>query len=287
MHADHEHDDLHDRGLAFDLATLQARASAPARLERRGALKLLAGAGAGLVLVACGSDSRSASTTTSTVGGTTSTVAGSSGAAVDAIPQETGGPYPGDGSNGPNVLVESGIVRQDIRSSFGSYSGTAEGVPMTVDLTVVTAGRGDPRAGAAVYLWHCDREGGYSLYTSGVTDQNYLRGVQETDADGRLTFTSIFPGAYAGRWPHMHFEVYPDLATATAAGSPLVTSQLALPEDSCDVAYATAGYEQSITNLSRTSLQSDMVFSDGYERQLATVTGTVDGGMTATLTVGV
>ena len=64
------------------------------------------------------------------------------------------------------MLVESGIVRQDIRSSFGSYSGTAEGVPLTIDLTIVDAGSGAPMAGAAVYAWHCDRDGGYSLYST-------------------------------------------------------------------------------------------------------------------------
>ena len=126
MHDDDEHDDLHDRGLAFDLATLRARALQPTRLERRGALKLLAGAGAGLVLVACGSGgSQSASSTSTTAGaGATTTTAGSSSrGSIDAIPEETGGPYPGDGSNGPNVLDESGIVRQDIRSSFGDLLG--------------------------------------------------------------------------------------------------------------------------------------------------------------------
>ena len=34
-------------------------------------------------------------------------------------------------------------------------------------------------------MWHCDREGGYSLYSDGVTEENYLRGVQITDADRR------------------------------------------------------------------------------------------------------
>ena len=291
MHADHEHDDLHDRGLGFDLATLRARASQPTRFERRSALKLLAGAGAGLLLVACGSDDQSTATTTTgdstttTAGGTTTT--GSSGTSVDTIPEETGGPFPGDGTNGPNVLVESGIVRQDIRSSFGSYTGTAEGVPLTIDLTIVDAGSGAPMAGAAVYAWHCDRDGGYSLYSDGVTDQNYLRGVQEADDDGRLSFISVFPAAYSGRWPHVHFEVFNDLATATSAGSRIVTSQLALPEDVCATVYATTGYEQSVPNLAQTSLDRDMVFSDGYDAQLATVSGSVDAGMTATLTVGV
>jgi len=290
MHADHEHDDLHDRGLAFDLAVLRARAHQPTRFERRSALKLLAGAGAGLLLVACGSDDQSTATTTTgdstttTAGGTTTT--GSSGTSVDTIPEETGGPFPGDGTNGPNVLVESGIVRQDIRSSFGSYTGTAEGVPLTIDLTVVDADRGAPLAGAAVYAWHCDRDGGYSLYSDGVTDQNYLRGVQEADDDGRLSFISVFPAAYPGRWPHVHFEVFRDLATATSAGSRIVTSQLALPEDVCAAVYATTGYEQSVPNLAQTSLDRDMVFSDGYDAQLAAVSGSVDAGVTATLTVG-
>ena len=293
MHDDPtEHDDLHDRGLAFDLATLRARASEPTRYERRGALKLLADAGAGLVLVACGSGGSTASTTTtagatSTTAGGGTTTTGSSGASVDVIPEETGGPYPGDGSNGPNVLTESGVVREDIRSSFGAYSGTADGVPLTIDLTVVVAATGAPLPGAAVYLWHCDRDGRYSLYSSGVTDQNYLRGVQEADADGRLRFTSIFPGAYSGRWPHIHFEVFADLDAATSGGSPIVTSQLALPEDVCTAVYATDGYEQSVSNLARTSLAGDMVFQDGYGDQLAAITGSTDAGMVASLTVGV
>ena len=88
--------------------------------------------------------------------------------------------------------------------------------------------------------------------------------MQETDANGTVTFTSIFPGAYSGRWPHIHFEVYPSLDEATPAGTKLATSQIALPEDACKLVYATAGYEQSVANLAQTSLATDMVFSDGW-----------------------
>ena len=120
------------------------------------------------------------------------------------------------------------------------------------------------------------RDGAYSLYSDGVTGENYLRGVQEADADGKLTFTSIFPGAYAGRWPHIHFEVYASLDEATSAGPIKATSQIALPQDVCEQVYATDGYEQSIANLAQTSLQTDMVFSDdGGARQLATMSGSV------------
>ena len=283
------HDDgLHDRGLAFDLATLRSRALNP-RLERRGALRVLAGAGAGLVLVACGADAKTAtssstSTTSTTASGAAPTVAGATGV---AIPDETAGPFPGDGSNGPNVLTQSGIVRRDIRSSFGTLSGRAEGVPLSVDLTVVSASDGKPMAGAALYLWHCDRGGGYSLYSSGVANQNYLRGVQEAGSDGQLSFTTVFPAAYSGRWPHIHFEVYPSLTEATSAGSRLVTSQLALPKDACDRVFATTGYEQSIANLAGSSLDTDMVFRDGYDTQLASVSGAVSAGLSASLVVPV
>lgn len=279
-------DDLHDRGLAFDLRTLAERASLaarlPTRLERRGALKLLAGAAGGLVLVACGSDSSSSSGTTTSSTSTTA-AQGSSG---DPIPEETGGPYPADGTNGPNVLTESGVVRSDIRSSFGSLSGTASGADLQVRLLVVDAGSGDPLDGAAVYLWHCDPEGRYSLYSQGATDQNWLRGVQAADTDGSLGFTTVFPGAYRGRYPHMHFEIYPSLDAATSAGSRLVTSQLALPADACEAVYATSGYEASLQNYPSTPLDGDMVFSDGYESQVASVSGDV-GSMTASLTIRV
>ena len=184
------------------------------------------------------------------------------------------------------MLTASGVVRADIRSSFGSYSGTAPGLPLTLDLKVLDLKNGaNALAGAAVYVWHCDRDGRYSLYT--VTNQNYLRGVQVTDANGGVAFTTIFPGCYSGRWPHIHFEVYADVASATSAGSKLKTSQVALPEDSCREVYGTNGYSQSITNLNGTSLQSDMVFRDGWSSELATVTGDTANGYTATLVVAV
>ncbi len=264
-HPDERHE--HDLGLAHDL---------PRLMGRRRVLGLLAGA-AGLAAVAACAPERGAPP-----GGTTTVSSGTS--AAGEIPEETAGPYPGDGSNGPNVLTESGVVRSDIRSSFGSLSGTAEGVPLTIELTVTdVAGAALP--GAAVYLWHCDRDGAYSLYD--VEDRNYLRGVQAADAAGRVRFTSIFPAAYAGRWPHAHFEVYPDLAAATTPDNALVTSQLALPEDVCAQVYATTGYERSVANLADVSLDGDNVFSDGWGTQLATVTGTVTGGLTAALAVPV
>jgi protocatechuate 3,4-dioxygenase beta subunit len=204
------------------------------------------------------------------------------------IPEETAGPFPGDGSNGVNVLTQSGIVRSDITGSIGPGSAVAAGVPLTIKLKVIDlSDDGKALAGAAVYLWHCDQEGRYSMYSDGVTGENYLRGIQKAGADGVVTFTSIYPAAYSGRWPHVHFEVYPSLEQATTSTTKLRTSQLALPEATNMAVYATAGYEASVANMSQTSLESDNVFSDGHSLQLAKVTGSVSGGYTANLTVPV
>jgi protocatechuate 3,4-dioxygenase beta subunit len=269
---------------------------------RRRILQLIGGAGL-ITVVGCASNSSSSSGATSTAATSSSATSGSasSGAAttattaaaaaatdIEQIPEETAGPYPGDGSNGLNVLTQDGVVRGDIRSSFGSASGVAAGVPTTIKFTVLdTANGGAPLAGAAVYVWHCDREGRYSGYSQGVTDENYLRGVQETDASGVATFTSIYPACYSGRWPHVHFEVYPSLAEATKAGTKLATSQIALTEDVSDTVYATDGYSQSVRNMTQVSLSTDMVFRDGAELETPTVTGSVTDGYVVSLKVGV
>lgn len=255
-----------DQGLGFDVSTL---------FSRRRMLQAL-GLGAGMVaLAACG------------VEATTSESKPSAGGGLTEIPDETAGPYPADGSNGPDVLEESGIIRQDIRSSFGTGAATAGGVPFEFELAVLDlANGGVPFAGVAVYAWHCDRAGGYSMYSEGLENENYLRGVQIADDEGHVRFTSIFPACYSGRWPHVHFEVYPDQASIADATTAISTSQLALPEDVSEAVYATDGYEQSVSNLSRVTLESDSVFAeDGGVHQLAEVTGSVADGYVATLTV--
>ncbi|HEY7198326.1 MAG TPA: hypothetical protein VH306_14190 [Gaiellaceae bacterium] len=264
------HDETHDHdlGLSHDL---------PILLSRRRVLGLFASGLGATALAACGFESGAGSGSTTAASGETE------------VPEETAGPYPADGSNGPNVLSESGIVRRDITTSFGGSTDTAEGVPTTIALRLLdVAGGGGPLAGAAVYLWHCNRDGAYSLYDSSIADQNYLRGVQVSGEDGRLSFTSIFPACYDGRWPHVHFEVYESVDAAVAGTSKLRTSQLALPKELCDSVYTSAdGYESSHANLSQVSLDSDMVFGDGYASQLASWSGSVDDGISLELNVGV
>ena len=163
------------------------------------------------------------------------------------------------------------------------------GIPLEVVLNVQdVANGGNPLAGAAIYLWHCDAEGGYSLYSDGVAEENYLRGVQEVDADGNVRFTTIYPGCYSGRWPHIHFEVYESLAAATDGRNAIKTSQLAFPQGVSEAVYADDRYPASTENLDDTSLESDMVFGeDGAALQMAIMSGDNDAGYTAVLAVGV
>ncbi|MFP7761734.1 intradiol ring-cleavage dioxygenase [Marisediminicola sp. LYQ85] len=268
---DRADEEVVDQGASFDMRTL---------VSRRGMLSLL-GLGAGaLTLAACTSETGS------------STGSGSSGAssatAEGEIPDETAGPYPGDGSNGPDVLERSGIVRSDIRTSLDGGT-TAAGVPMTLDLTVLDVANGDaPFAGVAVYVWQCDAAGLYSMYSPGVEDETYLRGVQVADADGLVSFSSIFPACYSGRWPHIHFEVYPDVADITDSTTAISTSQVALPDDVSRAVYASSEYAGSSANLEQVSLESDNVFGDdGGQLQLATVTGDTTSGYRVSLTVRV
>ena len=211
--------------------------------------------------------------------------------ACSRIPGETAGPYPGDGSNGPNVLTQIGIVRADIRASFGKAgTAVAPGTPLTLTLKLVNVNDNcAPVAGYAVYVWHCDASGRYSMYSSGVTAENFLRGVQVSDSAGKVTFTTVFPGAYAGRWPHIHFEIYPSLDQVTAGANASLTSQLALPDAACRAVYAQSSlYPGSLANLNAMSLATDSVFgNDGGVLQIATTAGDTASGYTATLEVGI
>jgi protocatechuate 3,4-dioxygenase beta subunit len=254
---------VHDRGLAFDLGTMSRR-------------RMLTVVGGALALAGGGS----------LLGGTAEAAAAS---CTEEVESETAGPFPADGSNGIDVRTVAGVVRRDIRPSFGGSTTVAQGVPLRFSL-IVSDLSCVPLEGFAVYVWHCDREGRYSLYSSGVTGENYLRGIQVTDRHGRVTFTSVFPACYTGRWPHIHFEVYSSLADATSGAGPIrKTSQIAFPEEVADQVYDNAeGYEQSVTNMSRLTLATDMVFGDDLAaREMATITGDVSCGYTARLAITV
>ncbi|MFD0520694.1 dioxygenase family protein [Paractinoplanes durhamensis] len=169
-------------------------------------------------------------------------------------------------------LVRSGIVRSDIRRSFGTASGVARGVPLDIRLRLTSANSGRPLTGYAVYLWHCDQNGNYSLYGEGLERANYLRGVQTADTAGWARFTSIFPGAHDGRWPRLHVEIY----SGPACRDLLHRAQIALPGDAAEQVYATGGYAATL-DAGTMSMPLEM----------ACVTGDVRRGMVATKTLAI
>jgi protocatechuate 3,4-dioxygenase beta subunit len=260
--------------LQRDLLQLQAQ-----RLARRRVLGWLAGG-----------------TVAAALGGRTA-FAASPAMTCTVAPEETNGPFPADGSRAPfgrtlNVLQQSGIVRRDITASFGSSQTVAAGVPLMLTLTLEQSSHGCAALqGHAVYLWQCDHNGEYSLYAPRIAHENYLRGVQVTDAAGQVTFQTIFPACYSGRYPHMHLEVYPSLATASQQSSALLTTQLALPRDTCARVYANGGYHGSLSNLADLMVSNDPVFAESTAAQIAAQTlavqGSVKEGLVAAAVVAV
>ena len=210
-------------------------------------------------------------------------IASASNACV-ADPQETSGPYPADGTNQSegstsDILTASGIVRHDIRRSFLSSTTLATGVQLLLHLAVgdETTGCG-PESSFAVYVWHCDQNGHYSLYSAPT--ESYLRGVQVSGAKGGLSFKTIFPACYSGRWPHIHVEVFKNLSVATNGENAVLTTQLAMPSDICSAVYSAAtGYSGSSQNFSQESLSTDNVFGNCTSSQLAVMTPTFNGSV--------
>jgi protocatechuate 3,4-dioxygenase beta subunit len=260
----------HHHGLSRDLDAL---------LARRRMLTLMASAGAAGLLAGCDVVSPFARAEKE------ATAVSAAGVECVADPKETAGPFPADGSNRAhgtlaNILKDSGIVRADMRRNLGGGAETAApGATLELTATLVNiASACAPLKGHAVYLWHCDAAGRYSIYD--LPEANYLRAVGESDADGKVKFTTIVPGCYAGRFPHMHFEVYPSLAKATDYRNRILTSQLAMPADLCRQVYeSNRDYGASLENFARSPLDSDGIFADNTPKQLAAQTVSMSGGM--------
>ena len=273
--------DDHDLGLTHDLGML---------IERRRALALLGSAGVAGLLAACGDEPFFGRAEADVI------ATDAKGNKCIALPRETAGPFPADGSNSAhgtlaNVLSTSGIVRGDMRSSLDAGKPVAAGTQLELQLTLVDVGHACATlAGHAIYLWHCDALGRYSMYD--LPDATYLRAVGITDAAGNVTFKTIVPGCYPGRYPHMHFEVYPSLDKATIHENRILTSQLAMPEPVCQAVYQGAPeYGESLAHFARSTIARDGIFANNTPKQIAaqtpTLTGTIAGGYRGGIVVGI
>ncbi|MEH0153918.1 intradiol ring-cleavage dioxygenase [Limibacter armeniacum] len=185
----------------------------------------------------------------------------------EVTPSETEGPFP---TKNPTSLE-----RVDIRSD-------REGIEMAINITILN-GNNDCAVLKEAYvdIWHCDRDGNYSEYggtgmqMTDYTSAHFLRGRQQTDVSGLVTFTSIFPGWYASRAPHIHVHIY------DASGKSLLVTQIAFPEELCNTVYTTAT-QYYTKGTQDTSNERDNVFGDGYDLELATVTGNITDGFVLT-----
>jgi protocatechuate 3,4-dioxygenase beta subunit len=229
------------------------------RREALGALGFVSAA----AIVGCGDDNPIAPTTANAA--VTTTTTGTTSAACAVTPSETVGPYPS--------LTD--MFRSDIRED-------RQGVPLTLTINVNNATQGcAPLSGATVDVWQCDAEGRYSQYSQQGFDgraSTFLRGMQTTDASGRVTFMTIFPGWYQGRATHIHVEV-------TMNGRSLKVTQIAFPESVNAEVYGSSVYAARGTN--PTSNTRDGIFADSLAQEMATVSGSASGGYAATFTVNV
>jgi len=216
-----------------------------------------------------------AATTVAIAGNPTAEVAtavAANAAAVPACvvrPEVTEGPY----------YVDEDLVRSDIRTD--PSTGTArEGTPfvLTFNVSKLSNGSCTVYKGATVDVWHCDAAGQYSDVSDRGFDtkgQKWLRGTQVTDASGKATFITIYPGWYSGRAVHIHYKVYP------ADTSKVFTSQLFFDPALSEEVFAQAPYASK--GSPDTLNSTDNIYQD---LMLLTVTKT-DQGYASTFDIGV
>jgi protocatechuate 3,4-dioxygenase beta subunit len=211
------------------------------------------------LIIACKSTTVEANTATGVTDGTGSTN-GSSASDCTLNPSETAGPYP--------TKDPASYVIKDIKAG-------ETGVNMIANITIKNKNTGcGALQGAIVDIWHCDADGNYSEYGS-LTSSHFLRGRQTSDANGLVSFATIFPGWYSGRAVHIHIHVY------NASGKSLLVTQIAFPAAVCDSVFTTATsfYKKGKAD---TTNERDGIFSDGYTTQLAGITGDITNGMVMT-----
>lgn len=248
--------------------------------NRRNALTSLTGLGV-VSLFGCGGgreDSASASTASSIDSATATAleVALSSAATCVVSAQETEGPYPL-----ASILSNTALVRSDMTEG-------KTGVPLTIRLKLLDVNNNcTPISHAAVYIWHCDKDGLYSGYdttnNAGQAGKTYLRAIQVSDSTGRVTFKTIYPGWYVGRITHIHVQVFLNNDTGVTA---MATTQMAFASEVTTAVYNCELYPKG-QNSSVTSFAQDNVFSDGTSTEMLTLSGSVAKGFVGGMVIGV
>ncbi len=225
-------------------------------LTRREAVAILGAAGASLLTGCSTSESSAASSSTPQFAVGKPAPPSLPGCVVR--PAQTEGPY----------FVDEKLNRSDIRSD--PSDGTIKpGTPLELTFAISQLGAGSctPISGAVVDVWHCDADGIYSDVQDpsfNTRGKKYLRGYQVTDASGRATFKTIYPGWYQGRAVHIHFTVR---TNPSAASAHEFTSQIYFDDAMNDKVFAQAPYKGKgqIRN------SQDGIFRDGGSQLILAV----------------
>ena len=225
------------------------------RIGRREAIGVMGAASAALAFGCGGSPTEPDS------GTSTTTSPGSTNSACAVTPGETAGPFPS--------LTD--FFRSDIREG-------KTGTQLTLTIKVVNTNASCAAVpNANVEIWHVDAAGNYSQYGTQST-QTFLRGIQTTNSNGEVTFTTIYPGWYQGRATHIHAEV-------TINGVSRKVTQIAFPEAVNNTVHTSGAYSSRGTN--PMSNASDMIFADSLSSELVTPTGNTASGYSASFQIAI
>lgn len=187
---------------------------------------------------------------------------------------ETAGPFP---TKSPSTLE-----RVDIRAD-------RTGVDLDVEITIQNLNNDcQVLEGAIVDIWHCDKDGYYSEYggtsmqSIDYTAVHFLRGRQITNVEGKVAFTTIFPGWYQSRATHIHVHIY------DSSGKSLLVTQIAFPEGNNSAvqlvnAASDYGYTKGMSGYTYNA--NDNVFGDGVSTEMSVITGSVSEGFNLTHTI--
>jgi protocatechuate 3,4-dioxygenase beta subunit len=128
--------------------------------------------------------------------------------------------------------------------------------------------------GAQVDVWHANATGVYSDESSESTvGKTWMRGYQLADADGKVSFQTVWPGWYSGRTCHVHLRVR-TAASGGVAAMDFIT-RLFFPEDQTQLVAATSPYTSNPNP--RVTNDADRVYSSDGASVLVTLTGDTSG----------
>ncbi|KAF9793388.1 Intradiol ring-cleavage dioxygenase [Thelephora terrestris] len=198
-------------------------------------------------------------------------------------PEVVEGPY----------YVNNEMVRQDVRES-------QKGVTLVMDFGVMDTSTCTPINNAFVEIWHANATGSYGGYSTNNFDssETFLRGGWYTDSNGIAELTTVYPGYYTGRTPHVHIMVrtnWTESANGTLvshSGSLVHIGQMFFNESWNDEVFATSPYTEDKNDRTLNSQDSILssAFQSGYNAytSLQYLNGNdLSGGLVGYLTLGV